>query len=253
MHGTERAGQAGTGPELAAYAAELERANRELQWFAAVAAHELHEPLRAVAGWAGLLGRRYRGRLDEDADELIGSVTDGVARMQALVDGLLIWAKAGAGSEAHAAVRAEEVLDRAVANLRTAIDESGATVHRGPLPVVQGDAAQLVQLFQNLVGNAVKFRSERPPLVRVLAERAHGWWRFAVADNGVGVEPGLAERAFGLFQRLHGRDRYPGAGIGLAVCVRIVEAHGGGIWLESAPASGTTCYFTLPPCAGQER
>ena len=249
MHGAERAE---TGRELAAYAAELERSNRELRWFAAVAAHELHEPLRAVAGSAGQLGRRYRGRLDEDADELIGLVTDGVVRMQALVDGLLSWARAGADPGTYAAVHAEEAVDRAIANLRTAIAESGATVDRGPLPVVRGDAGQLVRLFQNLVGNAVKFRSERPPLVRVSAERSHGWWCFAVTDNGIGLEPGLAARAFGLFQRLHGRDRYPGAGIGLAVCARIVEAHGGGIWLESTPGSGTTCFFTLPPCQGQQ-
>ncbi|HYT26068.1 MAG TPA: ATP-binding protein [Actinomycetota bacterium] len=225
-----------------------ERSNAELERFAVVAAHELKEPLRAVAGHARLLGQRYQGRLGADADELIGFVTAGVARMEALVDALLAYARAGPDRTAHAPVPAEEAADRAVANLRHAIDESGATVERGPLPVVRGDAAQLVQLFQNLVGNAVKFRAARPPLVRISAERSSAWWRFAVADNGIGVEPRLAQRAFDMFQRLHGRGEYPGTGIGLAVCARIVAGHGGAIWLEPAPGSGTTCFFTLPAC-----
>jgi light-regulated signal transduction histidine kinase (bacteriophytochrome) len=237
MRATER--------DLAAYAADLERSNRDLERFAGVAAHELREPLRAVAGGAALLDRGYRGRLDAGGDELLGLVADGVARMQALLDGLLAWAKVGAGPTAPGPADAGEAADRAVANLSMAVAESGATVDRGPLPVVRADPGQLVQLFQNLVGNAVKFRSERPPLVRVWAERAGDWWRFAVADNGSGIDPDRAELAFAMFQRLHGRER-PGAGIGLAVCARIVEGHGGAIWLESAPGSGTTCFFTLP-------
>jgi signal transduction histidine kinase len=254
MGATERRGRAEAGQELAAYAAGLERSGQELERFAAVAAHELHEPLRAVAGFADLLERRYRGRLDAGAGELLGLVTGGVARMQALVDGLLAWARAGsaAGPGPAGPVDAEEVADQAIANLRPAVAESGAIVDRGPLPVVDGDAGQLVQLFQHLIGNAVKFRSRHPPLVRVRAEPADGWWRFAVADNGIGMGPELTERAFDLFWRGHGGDRHPGAGIGLAVCARIVEAHGGGIWLESVPGSGTTCFFTLPPGREQE-
>ncbi|HEU0078868.1 MAG TPA: ATP-binding protein, partial [Longimicrobiaceae bacterium] len=232
--------------ELAARTEELERSNRELEQFAYVASHDLQEPLRMVASYTQLLARRYRGRLDEDAEEFIGYAVDGVTRMQALIKDLLAYSRVGMRGGAFEPVDAEDVLERVLASLGPTIEEAGATVGHGPLPTVTADAGQLGQLLQNLVGNAVKFRGEAPPRVHVSAERGAGEWTFSVADNGIGIDPDYAERIFVIFQRLHTRNEYAGTGIGLAICKKIVERHGGRIWFKPRPGGGTVFRFTLP-------
>jgi PAS domain S-box-containing protein len=231
--------------ELAARTGELERSNAELEQFAYVASHDLQEPLRMVASYTQLLARRYRGRLDEDAEEFIGYAVDGVTRMQALINDLLAYSRVGTRGGAFEPVDTGAVLDRVLASLGPAMEDAGATVTHGPLPTVRGDAVQLGQLLQNLVGNAVKFRGDAPPRVHVSAERGPGEWVFSVADNGIGIDPEYAERIFVIFQRLHTRAEYPGTGIGLAICKKIVERHGGRIWPEPAPGGGTVFRFTL--------
>jgi len=228
---------------------ELSRSNDELKRFAYVASHDLQEPLRAISSFTQLLARRYRGKLDRDADEFIGFAVDGCNRVQALINALLAYSRVDTRAAPFKAVRLEDALAAAAANLRIALDETGARITHESLPEVAGDEAQLVQLFQNLIGNAVKFRGSEPPLIRVSAERADGdedAWTVSVVDNGIGLEPRFAERIFVIFQRLHRRDEYPGTGIGLAICKKIVERHGGRIWVESLPGEGAAFRFTLP-------
>lgn len=224
----------------------LEASNRELRQFAYVVSHDLQEPLRMVSSYLQLLWRRYRGRLDNEADEFIGFAVDGATRMSAMIEGLLQYSRVETQGRPFAETDLERVVDGTLANLRLAVEESGASVERGPLPRLRADAEQLGRLFQNLIGNALKFRAEETPRVVIEAVRDGRWWRFSVSDNGIGVDPEQSERLFEMFQRLHTREEYPGMGVGLAVCRRIVERHGGRIWVEPGEGEGAVFRFTLP-------
>ncbi len=230
---------------LLATQAELARSNAELEQFAYVASHDLQEPLRMVASYVGLLDRRYRGRLDSDADDFIEFAVDGARRMQALLNGLLDLSRVGTRGRELEPTETGAALRDSLINLEQAIAEAGAEVVHDPVPTVLGDRIQLTQLFQNLVSNAVKFNASDRPRVTVTAQRAGSMWEFAVADNGIGIDPAHFDRIFQVFQRLHTRDTYEGTGIGLSVCRKIVERHGGTIWPESAKGQGTTFRFTL--------
>ena len=226
-------------------AEQLTRSNEELEQFAYVASHDLQEPLRVVVGYVQLLERRYKDRLDADAHQFIQYIVEGVARMQQLISDLLNYSRVGSKGKPFGDVDLNAVLDRALSNLEAVIEESGAIVTSDPLPEVSGDETELTQLFQNLIGNAVKYRSERRPEIHVSAERDGHQWVFAVRDNGIGIEREYWDRLFVIFQRLHTRKKYAGTGIGLAVCKRIVKRHCGKIWLDSQPGQGSTFFFTL--------
>jgi light-regulated signal transduction histidine kinase (bacteriophytochrome) len=224
---------------------ELARSNAELEQFAYVASHDLQEPLRMVASFTQLLAKRYRGKLDADADEFIGFAVDGSTRMQRLLNDLLAYSRVGTRSKPFVMVECDSVLRNALSNLKPAIEESGAVITCEPLPIVRGDEVQLIQLFQNLIGNAVKFQGQEPLQVHISAKLQDGDWVFAVRDNGIGIALEQQERIFLIFQRLHHRSEYPGTGIGLALCKRIVERHSGRIWIESEIGKGATFYFTI--------
>ena len=225
---------------------ELRRSNAELEQFAYVASHDLQEPLRMVASYTELLGERYRGQLDERADRYIHFASDGARRMQALINDLLAFSRIGTQGKALEDVEAQEVVKYVLLTLRNRAKEAGAELEIGDLPHVLADEGQLGQLFQNLLTNAIKFRSdERPCKVSVSAEREGPHWHFRVEDNGIGLDPQFGERIFEMFQRLHSVGAYDGSGIGLALCKRIVERHGGRIWVESTPGEGSTFHFTL--------
>jgi light-regulated signal transduction histidine kinase (bacteriophytochrome) len=226
---------------------ELQRSNDDLEQFAYVASHDLREPLRMVASYAELLAERYRGRLDQSADKYIDYTLEGARRMQQLITDLLAFSRIGTQSRPMQPTDVTVILERVIRNVHALIEDSGATIVAGDLPTVVADESQLTQVFQNLIGNAVKFRcEERPPRVEVAAERRNGLWAFRVADNGIGIAPHHAERVFQMFQRLHERGRYDGSGIGLAIAKKIIERHGGRLWLESAVGEGSTFYFTIP-------
>jgi signal transduction histidine kinase/HAMP domain-containing protein len=231
--------------ELEGTLKELERSNAELEQFAYVASHDLQEPLRMVASYVQLLKKQYQGRLDDDADEFIGYASEGATRMQQLIQDLLAYSRVGTRGKPFELTDCGEVLSEALANLRLALEDSGAEVTHDSLPLLKADDLQLVQLFQNLVSNALKFRSEEPSRIHVSAVKQGKEWLFSVADNGIGIAPEHAERIFQVFQRLHGREEYPGTGIGLAICRKIVERHGGRIWVDSPPGGGSVFYFTL--------
>ena len=225
--------------------AALQRSNAELEQLAYAASHDMQEPLRMIASYLQLIERRYTDRLDADGHEFIGFAVEGAKRMQALINDMLAYSRVGTKGRAPAPVEAAEVMRVVREQLRLAIDEAGAEIELGPLPRVQGDAAQLVQLLQNLLSNALKFRGPAPPRIRVDCSAVPGGWCFSVRDNGIGIAPEYGERIFVMFQRLHSRKAYPGTGIGLALCKRIVERHGGRIWVEPADGGGSVFKFTL--------
>jgi PAS domain S-box-containing protein len=233
--------------DLADRARELERSNAELEQFAYVASHDLSEPLRMVTSYLQLLQRRYEGRLDEDADEFIRFAVDGATRMRSLIDALLLYSRAGRGDTPVEPVDTAALVDRVAETLTAGREGPVARIHHGELPEIAGDPAQLGQLFQNLLGNALKFTSPgRAPEIEVSAAPAGPGWVFTVADNGIGFDEAHAERIFRMFQRLHGRDEYPGTGVGLAIARKVVERHGGRIWAEPRPEGGARFRFELP-------
>ena len=225
---------------------ELRRSNQELEQFAYVASHDLQEPLRKIASFCNLLESRYADKLDERGGVYLHYIVDGAMRMQALVNDLLLYSRVATRGKEFAPTNTNDVLQEALANLDVAAAESNACVTYDPLPTVNGDAAQLVRLLQNLVGNAIKYRGKAPPRIHIGVEAQDGQWVFSVRDNGIGIAPEYAERIFVIFQRLHTREEYGGTGIGLSVCKKIVERHGGRIWVESQEGSGATFRFTLP-------
>lgn len=232
---------------LAQRADELMRANAELEEFVYMASHDLQEPLRIVVGYVTLLAERYRDRLGPDADELIKHALEGSARMHDLISALLDYSRLGEGARVFEPTDSRAALEVALADLALAVTQSGAHVSYQRLPVVMADGTQLTELFQNLIGNSLKFRSAAAaPEVTIDALPQGTYWQFSVRDNGIGIAPAQIPRIFAIFQRLHGRAQYPGNGIGLAICKRIVEHHGGRIWAESEPGKGTTFYFTMP-------
>jgi len=231
---------------LARQAEELRRSNAELEQFAYVASHDLQEPLRAVTGMVQLLRQRYQGQLDARADEFVTHAVEGAARMQALINDLLAFSRVGSRGKDIQPTDASTILTSVLANLAVAIQENQAVVSYDALPLVTADPTQMMLLLQNLISNGIKFRSERSPKIHVGVERREGEWVFSVRDNGIGIERQYFDRIFGVFQRLHTRLEYPGTGIGLAICKKIVERHGGRIWVESAPGQGSTFLFTIP-------
>jgi len=227
--------------------ADLQRSNEELEQFAYVVSHDLQEPLRMVTQYLQLLERRYPEKLDQNARDFIGFAKDGAERMQALIRGLLEYSRVGTRPKEFGPVETEKTFQDAVTNLTVMVQENEANVTHDSLPRVQGDPVQLTQLFQNLISNAIKFRNAVTPAVHVGARRENGQWQFYVRDNGIGIAHKDFDRIFVVFQRLHTRNKYPGTGIGLAACKKIVDRHGGKIWVESQPGNGSTFYFTLPP------
>ena len=226
---------------------ELERSHKELEQFAYVASHDLQEPLRMVASYTELLAKRYGDQLDEKADKYIGYAVDGAKRMQALINDLLAFSRVGTRGKSLEPTPCEAVVSEAADNLRAAIDDSGASISHGPLPVVRADRVQLVQVFQNLIANAIRYRRTEPPRIKIAAVSNGAAWTFSVSDNGIGVDPQFAERIFVIFQRLHERSTTDGNGIGLAVVKKVIERHGGRIWLDDRPNQvGSTFLFTLP-------
>jgi signal transduction histidine kinase len=225
---------------------ELSRMNEELRQFAYVASHDLQEPLRTVASYAQLLARRYRGKLDKDADEFIDYMVGGVTRMHSLLNDMLAYSRVTEAKDRPLApANLNAVVQSAMMNLDLAINENHASVHVDSLPTVHGDEIQLTQVFQNLIGNAIKYRAGEPPIVTVSALEGINEWTICVEDNGIGIDPQYADRIFGIFKRLHGRE-LPGTGMGLAICKRIVERHNGRIWVESESGKGSKFCFTLP-------
>lgn len=233
--------------ELKRQKEELASSNAELEQFAYVASHDLQEPLRMVASYVQLLAKRYQGKLDQDADDFIHYAVDGSQRMQNLINDLLVFSRVGTKGKELKSVDFEVVLQHVLTNLQHAIQESNSLVTHDPMPTLMADSTQMVQLFQNLVGNAIKFRDDkRAPVIHIGIKQQGNEWLFTVRDNGIGFDPKYRDRIFLIFQRLHNKTKYQGTGIGLSICKKIVERHGGKIWVESEAGSSTTFYFTLP-------
>ena len=231
--------------DLARKAEELARSNADLEQFAYVASHDLQEPLRMVASYTQLLAERYRGKLDETADKYIGYASEGAVRMQHLIQDLLAFSRVGRTGGSQESVDCNAMMEGVLQSLTAAVQESGAKVAYEPLPAVWADRTMIAQVFQNLIGNAIKFRGAESPVIQVRAEASGENWLFSVSDNGIGIAPEYAENIFVVFQRLHARTEYPGNGIGLAICKKIVERYGGKIWVEGVVGKGSTFKFTL--------
>jgi signal transduction histidine kinase len=248
-----RANEASQADQLAKLADDLVRSNSDLEQFAYVASHDLQEPLRAVVGFCQLLKRRYEGKLDDKADEYLLDIFDGANRMRTLINDLLQFSRVGRAQTPFQPVACREAVDQALDQLANSIMEAKARVCCGDLPTVSADRTQLVQLFQNLISNAIKYRTPEPPEINITAERLDEEWKFSIRDNGIGIDPQFRERIFVIFQRLHTRNDYSGTGIGLALCKRIVERHGGRIWVESELDEGSTFCFTIPATRNENR
>jgi signal transduction histidine kinase len=232
---------------LARQAQELARSNSELEQFAYIASHDLQEPLRMITSYVQLLARRYKGQLDLTADEFINFAVEGAERMRILINDLLTYSRVTTHGKPFAPTDCTTILDHALTNLEVAIEENGAVISHDDLPTVMADATQMTRLLQNLIGNAIKFHQVGiKPQIHISAERAGAEWTFSVRDNGIGIAPEYFDDIFMIFQRLHSREEYAGTGIGLAVCKKIVERHGGRIWVESEPGKGSTFHFTIP-------
>jgi len=225
---------------------ELERSNRDLVQFAYVASHDLRAPVRAIKSFSQILERGYKDKLDEEANECLDFIVTGAGRLETLINDLLAYSRVDTQGKAFVQVDTSEVLDQVVGDLRVDIEESRAEITRDALPVVVADASQMTQLFQNLISNAIKFQSQVPPKVHVAARKEDDGWIFSVKDNGIGIEAQHTERIFAMFQRLHTQDEYPGTGMGSAICKKIVERHGGDIWVKSEVGIGSTFYFSIP-------
>jgi signal transduction histidine kinase len=225
---------------------ELERSNKELEQFAYIASHDLQEPLRMVSSYLQLIAERYKGRLDADADDFIHYAVEGANRMQTMINDLLAYSRVGTRGRPFEPADCNTILEQALSNVKFPIEETGAVITHDPLPVLTADRSQLVQVFQNLISNAIKFRGERTPEIQISTEKKDGEWIFSVKDNGIGFDPKYADKIFDTFKRLHTAVKYPGSGIGLTICRKIIERHGGRIWSESEPGKGAIFYFTIP-------
>lgn len=231
--------------------ADMQRSNTELEQFAYVISHDLQEPLRMVSSYTQLLAKRYQSKLDADADEFIAYAVDGAKRMQTLLYDLLEYSRVGTRGKPFSLVNCEDIVKQAMDNLKVAIEESGALVSHDTLPTIKADEGQLVRLFQNLIGNAIKFHRQEPPRVHISAKRRCNVVIFSVRDNGIGIDPQHTQSIFEIFRRLHTKEEYPGTGMGLAICKKIVERHGGSIWVQSKPGEGSTFCFTIQVTGGE--
>ena len=225
---------------------ELTFSNAELEQFAYISSHDLQEPLRMITSYLQLLQRRYQGNLDEKADKYIYFAVEGASRMQNMVNDLLNFSRVTTCAREPETTNCNFILNQALSNLKLIIKENNATISHGPLPEIIVDPTQLIQVFQNIIMNGIKFHNEESPKIHIYAEEKTNEWTFSVQDNGIGIEPQHFERIFEYFKRLHKREEYPGTGMGLAICKKIIEKQGGRIWVESEPSKGSTFYFTLP-------